>query len=116
MALLHRVVGDMRDQSPRHDNLEAVLAQAGLGLANVVRLNYYMTDVDAFVGIADVLVERLAKAGCVTSSTLLGVRTCRPVHPGGGLVCRGLHMPGPPEAVAQAMRSTRETGGAPANS
>jgi enamine deaminase RidA (YjgF/YER057c/UK114 family) len=60
-------------------NLEVVLAQAGLGLANVVRLNYYTTDVDVFVGTADVLVERLAKAGCVPSSTLLGVQ--RLFHP-----------------------------------
>jgi enamine deaminase RidA (YjgF/YER057c/UK114 family) len=61
------------------DNLEAVLGQAGLGLANVVRLNYYTTDVDAFLGAVNVLVERLAKAGCVPSVTLLGVQ--RLFHP-----------------------------------
>jgi enamine deaminase RidA (YjgF/YER057c/UK114 family) len=31
------------------DNLEAVLAQAGKTLANLVRLNAYTTDVDAFL-------------------------------------------------------------------
>jgi enamine deaminase RidA (YjgF/YER057c/UK114 family) len=73
-------VGDIRGQVAQAlDNLEAVLAQAGLGLANVVRLNYYTTDVDAFLGTADVLVERLAKAGCAPSATLLGVQ--RLFHP-----------------------------------
>jgi enamine deaminase RidA (YjgF/YER057c/UK114 family) len=41
--------GDMRGQLTRSlDNLEIVLGEAGLGLADVVRLNYYTTDVDAF--------------------------------------------------------------------
>ena len=31
------------------DNLETVLKQAGMDLSNVVRLNYYTTDVDAFM-------------------------------------------------------------------
>ena len=73
-------VGDMTSQVAQVlDNLEAVLAQAGLGLAHVVRLNYYTTDVDAFMGTFDVLMRRLGKAGCVPSGTLLGVQ--RLVHP-----------------------------------
>ena len=55
------------------DNLEAVLRQAGLALADVARLNYYTTDVDAFLGAGDVWAARLAAAGCRPASTLLGV-------------------------------------------
>jgi enamine deaminase RidA (YjgF/YER057c/UK114 family) len=41
--------GDMRAQLARaFDNVEAVLGQAGLTLANVVRLNYYVTDMAAY--------------------------------------------------------------------
>jgi enamine deaminase RidA (YjgF/YER057c/UK114 family) len=55
------------------DNLEAVLAGAGMRLADVVRLNYYTTDVDAFFAAADAVTPRLADAGCRPASTLLGV-------------------------------------------
>jgi enamine deaminase RidA (YjgF/YER057c/UK114 family) len=55
------------------DNLETVLKQAGLTLANVMRLNYYTTDVDAFMEAADVAGARLGEAGCRPASTLLGV-------------------------------------------
>lgn len=72
--------GDMTSQVGQAlDNLETVLAQAGVGLANVVRLNYYTTDVDAFIGAANVLVQRLVEAGCIPSATLLGVQ--RLFHP-----------------------------------
>ena len=66
--------GDMRAQFGQAiDNLETVLKQAGLALENVVRLNYYTTDVDKFMEAADVAGERLGKAGCRPASTLLGV-------------------------------------------
>jgi enamine deaminase RidA (YjgF/YER057c/UK114 family) len=55
------------------DNLETVLNKAGLTLANVVRLNYFTTDVDEFSGAGEQLARRLAKAGCRPASTLLGV-------------------------------------------
>lgn len=55
------------------DNLETVLAQAGTGLANVVRLNYYTTEVDALLAAWHILAERLGAAGCRPTSTLLGV-------------------------------------------
>ena len=55
------------------DNLEAVLVNAGLKLANVVRLNYYTTDVDAFLEAVPKVGVRLREAGCKPSSTLLGV-------------------------------------------
>ena len=66
--------GDMRAQvALALDNLEAVLREAGLTLADVVRLNYYTTDVDALFGAYDSVMERLAGAGCRPASTLLGV-------------------------------------------
>jgi enamine deaminase RidA (YjgF/YER057c/UK114 family) len=55
------------------DNLEAVLRDAGMGLANVVRLNFYTTDVDAFLANAGVLGERTGAAGVAPPGTLLGV-------------------------------------------
>jgi len=66
--------GDMRAQvALALDNLETVLREAGLTLADVVRLNYYTTDVDAFFGAHDIIMERLVGAGCRPASTLLGV-------------------------------------------
>lgn len=67
--------GDMRGQvETAMDNVAAVLAAAGLSLANVVRLNVYTTDVDGMVPHYDVIRSRLAAAGCQPSSTLLGVQ------------------------------------------
>lgn len=66
--------GDMSAQVGQAlDNLETVLGQAGLGLGDVVRLNYYTTDIQAFFGASDVLAERFQAAGCRPASTLLGV-------------------------------------------
>lgn len=55
------------------DNVETVLDRAGYALANVVRLNYYTTDVDVFFAHYEVVLKRLAAAGIQPSSTLLGV-------------------------------------------
>ena len=55
------------------DNVEAVLREAGMGLANVVRLNIYTTDVDAFLGSYEAAVSRTAAAGVAPPGTLLGV-------------------------------------------
>jgi enamine deaminase RidA (YjgF/YER057c/UK114 family) len=70
--------GDMRAQAAQTlDNIETVLRNAGFEWSDVVRLNYYTTDVDgffeAFWGGEDALVTRLAEAGCRPASTLLGV-------------------------------------------
>lgn len=66
--------GDMGAQVAQAlDNLETVLDQAGLGLGDVVRLTYYVTDVRAFLGARDVLAERLRAAGCRPAATLLGI-------------------------------------------
>lgn len=66
--------GDMTKQvNQALDNLESVLKEAGLTLANVVRLNYYTTDMGAFFSAGQVLGKRLGAAGCKPSSTLLAV-------------------------------------------
>jgi enamine deaminase RidA (YjgF/YER057c/UK114 family) len=56
------------------DNLETVLREAGMTLANVVRLTYYVTDMDRyFAEGAQAVGERLAAAGIQPASTLLGI-------------------------------------------
>ncbi len=56
--------GDMRAQVSRTmDNLEAVLREAGMGLSDVVRLNHYMTHVDAFFGAMDLIAARMEGTG-----------------------------------------------------
>ena len=55
------------------DNLEAVLGEAGMGWENVVRLNIYTTDIDAFVENAGVLAERTTPANVAPPGCLLGV-------------------------------------------
>jgi enamine deaminase RidA (YjgF/YER057c/UK114 family) len=55
------------------DNLETVLREAGAELSDVVRLNIYTTDVDAFFEVFGATAGRLAEAGCRPASTLLGV-------------------------------------------
>ncbi|QSB04617.1 RidA family protein [Natronoglycomyces albus] len=55
------------------DNLEAVLAEAGMSLANLVRLNVYATDVDALFPHYGVLASRLGAAGVAPTTTMLEV-------------------------------------------
>jgi enamine deaminase RidA (YjgF/YER057c/UK114 family) len=50
-----------------------VLNNAGLKLSDVVRLNYYTTDVDQFNEATEVNVKRLGEAGCRPASMLVGV-------------------------------------------
>jgi enamine deaminase RidA (YjgF/YER057c/UK114 family) len=67
--------GDMKAQLTQAiANLETVLTQSGMALADVVRLNYYVTDVDAFFAAGETLGGLLAIAGCRPTSTLLGVQ------------------------------------------
>jgi enamine deaminase RidA (YjgF/YER057c/UK114 family) len=61
------------------DNVEAVLAHANLTLANVVRLNYYTTNVDGFMQVSAKLGARLHAAGRIPAGTLIGV--ARLFHP-----------------------------------
>jgi enamine deaminase RidA (YjgF/YER057c/UK114 family) len=66
--------GDMGGQlALALDNLEAVLRQAGMGLGNVVRLNIYTTDVEAFIATYENVAGRMAAAGVAPPGTLLGV-------------------------------------------
>ena len=55
------------------DNLEAVLGEAGMSLANLVRLNVYTTDVDLLFPQYGVLASRLGAAGVAPTTTMLGV-------------------------------------------
>ncbi|MGH2356082.1 MAG: RidA family protein, partial [Chloroflexota bacterium] len=65
--------GDMDAQVKQAlDNLETVLGQAGLTLADVVRLNYDSSDVDRVLGALGAAGLRLAADGCWCASTLLG--------------------------------------------
>ncbi len=66
-------VGDMRGQvEAALDNLETVLQQADMSLANLVRVNFYSTDMDRFLEEShEVLAQRLAGVEYVT--TYLGV-------------------------------------------
>lgn len=54
-------------------NLVEVLAAADMKPSNVVRLNLYTTDVEAFMAKAGEIVPVWAGAGCKPVSTLLGV-------------------------------------------
>jgi len=66
--------GDMTAQVMQClDNLEAVLSQSDMSLADVVRLNWFVTDIPAFYEAAPVYGPRLGMAGCRPASTLLGV-------------------------------------------
>jgi enamine deaminase RidA (YjgF/YER057c/UK114 family) len=66
--------GDMAAQlTMALDNLEAVLAAAGMTLADVVRLGVFTTDVDRLLEHYRVVAERLEAAGVRPPSTLLGV-------------------------------------------
>jgi enamine deaminase RidA (YjgF/YER057c/UK114 family) len=66
--------GDMASQVTQAlDNLETVLGQSGCGLSDVVRLDYYTTDVQAFLEAMEVLVPRLSDAGCRAAGTLVEV-------------------------------------------
>ncbi|MFI9265231.1 RidA family protein [Streptomyces werraensis] len=66
--------GDMAAQLALSvDNVEAVLAEAGMPLANLVRLNVYTTDVDLLFQHYGVLAGRLGAAGVTPTTTMLGV-------------------------------------------
>ena len=66
--------GDMRNQiALALDNLEAVLEAADMGLANVIRLNIYTTDVDEAMKHFHVLGSRFGSVDAAPPMTLLGV-------------------------------------------
>ncbi|MFH8578688.1 RidA family protein [Streptomyces zaomyceticus] len=66
--------GDMAAQLALSlDNVEAVLAEAGMTLANLVRLNVHTTDVDLLFRHYGELAGRLGAAGVAPATTMLGV-------------------------------------------
>jgi enamine deaminase RidA (YjgF/YER057c/UK114 family) len=66
--------GDMRGQIDLAlDNLEAVLAKAGMSLRDVIRLVVYTTDVDEALKNFDLLGKRFGPIKCAPPMTLLGV-------------------------------------------
>ncbi|WP_059006525.1 RidA family protein [Streptomyces specialis] len=66
--------GDMAAQVALSlDNLEAVLGEAGMSLAHLVRLSVYTTDVDLLFRHYGVLASRLGAAGVAPTMTMLGV-------------------------------------------
>lgn len=69
-------VGDMEAQIVQaFRNVEAVLADAGATLANVVRVMYLTPHMDQFFAAEPVLKEYLLGRGCYPTSVLLGVQT-----------------------------------------
>jgi len=69
---LHK--GDMLGQlNQALDNLETVLGEADFAWKDVVRLNIYTTDVDAFNDAALKVAARLRQAGLRHGATLVGV-------------------------------------------
>ncbi|MGW4893096.1 RidA family protein [Kitasatospora sp. NPDC004240] len=66
--------GDMAAQLALSvDNVEAVLGEAGMTLADLVRLNVHTTDVDLLLQHYGVLAARLGAAGVAPTTTMLGV-------------------------------------------
>jgi enamine deaminase RidA (YjgF/YER057c/UK114 family) len=64
--------GDMTKQIGQAlENLDTVLKQAGMSFANVVRLNYYVTDIAAFFSVSGEAMARIG--GAKPPGTLLGV-------------------------------------------
>lgn len=66
--------GDMAGQvAAATANLTTVLAEAGMTMADVVKLTVYTTDVDEYLGRGHALTEALQSVGNVPAMTLLGV-------------------------------------------
>jgi len=66
--------GDMRAQLRQAlDNLEQVLKAAGMELRHVVRLNYYTTNVAAYLAASDEVEARFTGISPRPAGTLLGV-------------------------------------------
>ena len=66
--------GDMAAQLTLSlENLEGVLAEAGMSLEHLVRLNVYTTDVDLLFQHYGELGSRLGAAGVSPTTTMLGV-------------------------------------------
>jgi len=72
--------GDMAAQLRQaFDNLEAVLKGAGMTLGDVVRLNYYTTDVPGYLQAAGTVAARFPADRPPPAGTLIGIAAC--FHP-----------------------------------
>jgi enamine deaminase RidA (YjgF/YER057c/UK114 family) len=66
--------GDMAQQlGVCLDNLEMVLASASMDLSHVVKITTYVTDMDAYFAVRDLMAERMRAAGAEHTHTLIGV-------------------------------------------
>ncbi|MEP7314945.1 MAG: RidA family protein [Pseudomonadota bacterium] len=66
--------GDMAAQlTAALDNLQQLLAHAGMGFDNIVRLNYYTTDVSAYLQASGIVATRFSAGVPRPAGTLLGV-------------------------------------------
>jgi enamine deaminase RidA (YjgF/YER057c/UK114 family) len=66
--------GDMRAQfALALDNLQAVVAAAGMGLADLTQITIYTTDVDATLNSMDIYGMRMGPLGAAPPMTLIGV-------------------------------------------
>lgn len=66
--------GDMEAQvGLALDNIEAAAKEAGMTLANVVRVTIFTTDIDAMFRANAGFVERFKKAGITPAQTMIGV-------------------------------------------
>jgi len=54
-------------------NLKDALKEADMGPENIVRLNFFVTDVDEFMRLAAQLIPVYASDGCKPAATLVGV-------------------------------------------
>jgi len=55
------------------DNMDQVLAGAGMDKSNIVQMTIFTTDVDALLGVWGVLMNHLPQAGHLPPETLIGV-------------------------------------------
>jgi len=55
-------------------NIDALLSEAGMDRSNIVRLNFFTTDVDAFLANYDVLADWIGPSGVMPPQSLLGVQ------------------------------------------
>ena len=66
--------GDIRAQLQQcFDNIDKVLASAEMDKSNIVQMTIFTTDVDALLGVWDVLMEHLPAAGNFPPESLIGV-------------------------------------------
>ena len=66
--------GDMAGQvALALDNIEAAAKEAGMTLANVVRVTIFTTDMDAMLAASGGLIERFKQAGITPAQTMIGV-------------------------------------------